>query len=387
MSQVSHFMAHPKVLQSYFAPTYPQIRDIFFPTIEEVAHFFGLSVDIMEGNKEVHFRSGPWYYGTTICRSMEKPGTIVGFKVGRAMVDEVDTIPTLDKQIVVWRKIIARLRWNDPDVRNGADVVTTPEGFKIAHKLFVADIAKNPKLAGNYGLYRASTYDNAHNLPPDYIPSLFETYPEELIRAYIKGKFTNLQAGTVYNSFNHEVHSSVEIVKEKEPLYIGMDFNVTKMAARIFVKRGAGEWHCAEEIVDAYDTPDIIEIIKERYGRRAIYVYPDASGDSRHSTDASKSDIYMLEEAGFRVMVRSTNPRVKDRVMSVNKQFERGKLFVNTEQCPVTTEDLEQQAYDKNGEPDKSGGRDHGNDAFGYPIAYEFPIVKPLTQVGFSFHG
>lgn len=26
---------HPKINQGYFAPTYPQIRDIFYPTIEE----------------------------------------------------------------------------------------------------------------------------------------------------------------------------------------------------------------------------------------------------------------------------------------------------------------------------------------------------------------
>nr|WP_281959236.1 DUF4113 domain-containing protein [Enterobacter mori] len=77
---------HPKINQGYFAPTYPQIRDIFYPTIEEVAFDWGLSVKINEGNKEVHFYEGRRYRGTTICRSMEKPGSIVGFKIGNAMV-------------------------------------------------------------------------------------------------------------------------------------------------------------------------------------------------------------------------------------------------------------------------------------------------------------
>lgn len=40
---------HPKINQGYFAPTYPQIRDIFYPTIEEVAFDWGLSVKINEG--------------------------------------------------------------------------------------------------------------------------------------------------------------------------------------------------------------------------------------------------------------------------------------------------------------------------------------------------
>ncbi len=38
----------PGYKQGYFAPTYPHIRDIFYPTIEEVAGMMGLTVDIKE---------------------------------------------------------------------------------------------------------------------------------------------------------------------------------------------------------------------------------------------------------------------------------------------------------------------------------------------------
>jgi hypothetical protein len=47
---------------------------------------------------------------------------------------------------------------------------------------------------------------------------------------------------------------------------------------------------------------------------------------------------------------------------------------------------LEQQAYDKNGEPDKKSGKDHQNDATGYPIAYEFPVHKPVSEIGIRFN-
>lgn len=65
----------------------------FYPTVEEVAADWGLNVKINEGNKEVHFYYGRQYRGTTICRSMEKPQTIVGFKIGNALVDELDILP------------------------------------------------------------------------------------------------------------------------------------------------------------------------------------------------------------------------------------------------------------------------------------------------------
>lgn len=104
-----HYWEHPKADRGYFAPTYPQIRDIYFPTIEEVAFDWGLRVKIAEVNKEIAFYSGRVYRGTTICRSMEKPASIVGFKIARADVDEIDTMPER-KAEQSWNKIIARMR-------------------------------------------------------------------------------------------------------------------------------------------------------------------------------------------------------------------------------------------------------------------------------------
>ena len=49
---------------------------------------------------------------------------------------------------------------------------------------------------------------------------------------------------------------------------------------------------------------------------------------------------------------------------------------VNTDLCPVLTDGLEQQAYDKNGEPDKSTGHDHIVDANGYFISKRYPIER-----------
>lgn len=51
-------------------------------------------------------------------------------------------------------------------------------------------------------MVQASFYENAKNLPDDYIDSLNETYDEELVRAYVGGEFVNLKTGTVYKNFN-----------------------------------------------------------------------------------------------------------------------------------------------------------------------------------------
>ncbi|MFA5323518.1 MAG: terminase family protein, partial [Smithella sp.] len=376
-----HYWQWPKVNQGYFAPTYSIIRDIYYPTIEEVAFSMGLNVDVKQGNHEVHFYSGRAFRGTTICRSLDHPQSIVGFKIGRASVDELDTLPII-KAEDCWRKIIARMRYNIAGLKNGIDIGTTPEGFRFCHKLFVQMVQDNPELKNNYGLIQASTYDNEKNLPDDYIPSLKENYPAELIEAYIDGQFVNLTSGTVYRNYDRVRCNSTETIKAKEPLFIGQDFNVQKMASAVFVQRPDG-FHAAGELKDVFDTPDVIKIIKERWfskGHRII-IYPDASGNSRKSVDASKSDIALLTQAGFEVRVNPRNPAVKDRVLATNKAFEQGKVKVNAKACPTIARCLEQQAYDQNGEPDKTTGFDHMNDAFSYPIAYEFPVIKPISRM------
>ncbi len=376
MSSCINYAKFPKVNQGYFAPTYPQIRDIFYPTIEEVAGKFGFNVNIKFGNKEVHFYRGDIYLGTTLCRSMDKPETIVGFKIGHATIDELDTLNT-EKADLAWKKIIARLRYDVYGLKNGADIATTPEGFKFTYQTFVKQLIERPELNGNYGIIHASTYENEKNLPDDYISSLFEAYPEQLRDAYINGQFVNLTSGTVFYAFDRKKHDSNEEITGYEPLYIGMDFNVDHMAATIYVQRG-NVWHAVEELKDIFDTPEMARIINDRWGkRRNITIYPDASGKNRKSVGASESDLSILRSYGFQIKAKSRNPFVKDRINATNKAFEDCLVMVNCRKCPTVASCLEQQAYDKNGEPDKKSGFDHQNDATTYPIAYEMPINKP----------
>jgi len=374
MAICTHFWEWPGINQGYFAPTYSHIRDIFYPTIEEVSESMGLSVDVKEGNKEVHFYSGGVLRGTIICRSLDRPESIIGFKIGHAMIDELDVLP-IHKARTAWRKVIARMRFKIDGLKNGIDVTTTPEGFKYVYQIFYKNPQENHLLKKNYGLVQASTYDNEKNLPEDYIPSLIEAYPSELIDAYINGQFTNLTSGTVYRNYGRVSHNSKETIQPREPLYIGMDFNVQHMAATVYVKRGE-IWHIVAELKDVFDTPDIIKIIQSKWqsNNHPITIYPDASGNSRKSVNANESDIALLRQARFQVKNYLSNPTVKNRVLAANKAFEDKKVLVNFAECPTVASCLEQQCYDKNGEPDKVSGFDHQNDATTYPIAFEMPI-------------
>jgi len=379
-------------LLGYFAPTYPQIRDIFYPTIQEVAFDWGLRADIRVANKEVHLYSGRDYRSTIICRSMENPSTIIGFAIGHAMVDEIDTMP-LYKAEEGWRKIIARLSaiGREP---GGVDVTTTPEGFHFTYKTWVKAVQEKPELGKLYGMIQASTYENEANLPSDYIPSLIASYPPQQIEAYLNGQFVNLKHGVVYVNFDREKNRSFEKLHDGEMIHVGMDFNIGKMAAVVHVKRN-GEPHAVDEIANAYDTPDIIRILKERYWKyengdwtrsRQIRIYPDSTGKNRTRLGAGMNDIALLEQAGFIVIAKKSNPPVKDRVVAMNAMFCNGegnrRYFVNSDLCPTYTECLEQQAYNDQGEPDKQSDKDHHPDAAGYFIFSDYPVRSPARLSG-----
>lgn len=369
-------LEHPKTVQGYFTTTYSLIRDIFYPTISEAAEMMGLRVEVKKSVHEVSLFRGVNYLGTIICRSMDNPESIIGFKVARALVDEIDTLPA-DKAKYVWRKIIARLRLKIDGVINGVGVTTTPEGFKFVYQTF----KKDP--TSSYAMVQASTHENAQYLPDDYIQTLTESYPPQLIAAYLNGEFVNLTSGTVYSGYDRQRNHSSESIVSGDALHIGMDFNVMNMSAVIHVFRGDTP-HAVKELAGVRDTPTMAALIKDRYRNHQITIYPDASGQNTSSKSASVSDLSILRQAGFTVKAHGRNPSVKDRVNAMQAMFCNAnggrRYFVNENQCPDYAEGLEQQAYDKNGEPDKSSGHDHLNDAGGYFIEHKFPINKPIVQ-------
>lgn len=349
---------------AYYLPTYPLIQDIAFERFPELCEKRGWAFKLNRQDAVMEFPGA----GRIVFRNMEQPDRIVGYEVAHSLVDEIDTMAT-DKARQAWNKIIARNR-QKCGMPNTVGVATTPEGFKFVYERW----QKSP--APGYVMFRAKTEENAANLPPEYIPNLRASYSANLLQAYLEGEFVNLTQGSVYAEFDRILNASAATIQPSEPLHIGMDFNVGQMSAVVFVLRD-GNPHAVDEFTGLLDTPAMIAAVKSRYIGHAIFVYPDSSGGSRKTVNASESDIALLRAARFTVLAPSSNPAVKDRVMAMNQMIHSDgvrRLMVNADDCPMFVECLEKQAYDKNGEPDKSGGLDHTNDAAGYFIHYKFPV-------------
>lgn len=389
---ISKKMKYPGIPVAYYMPTYGLIEDVAFERFEGLFNEYGIAYTL---NKSKYYYDTP--FGRIIMRSLNNADRIVGYEVGYSLIDETDLLP-MESMTTAFKKIIARNRKRLPNGdKNQVDVVGTPEGFKFAYNFFV----KEKK--GNRVIIRAKTKDNPY-LPEDYIEMLSDSYTPQQLEAYLNGEFVNLTSGNVYHRFDRVKNHSSRVVELNDVLHIGMDFNVTKMNAIVHVvDEKEIDWlvrdidtgeisiirkkvrikTAVDEFVNAYDTAELIGLIKERYQGYKIIIYPDASGDSRKS-NSSKSDIDLLKGAGFVVRKLSKNPFVKDRVNAMNISFldtAGNKIYyVNTDKCSNYTEALEQQTY-KNGEPDKASGFDHSTEAGGYFVYYD---NKPTKTWGSS---
>lgn len=362
----------PGMPVAYYLPSYRLIKDMLVPKFETMFKEVGIRHVYKRQDSEIITR-----YGIIKMRSMENPDSIVAYSVGYSLVDEFDVVP-VDKMRVAMGRIISRNSWKNPSGEpNSIDFVSTPEGFGIAHEFFVKKANDNKKII------RLSTLKNAPNLSSSYIQGLREIYTEEQLRAYLNGEFVNLTTGTVYKNFDRYKNHSDRVIKPKEVLHVGLDFNVTNMNAVINVIDGKISTAVAE-ITGVHDTPDMIKAIQERFPGHRIVCYPDASGQNK-STSSKFSDVQLLKKAkGFTVVVGKSNPFVKDRVNAMNLAFRdnEGEItqFVNTDNCPVLTEALEQQTY-KGNQPDKSMGFDHINEAQGYFVFNKSKKSRRTTTI------
>lgn len=358
----------------YFAPTYDLIRLIAWDRFESKLTEWGVPYRLNKSSNDLEIGG----LGRVIFRTLDNPARIVGFEIADAGIDELDTLKT-EQARDAWNKIIARCRQKKPNgEQNSAAVATTPEGFRFAY-----DRWQRNRTDG-YVMYRAPTYSNKH-LPDGYRESLEAAYPPNLLSAYLEGQFVNLTSGAVYPDFDRALNGTHETVRPNEPVHVGLDFNVYNCTAVVYVIR-EGAPLAVGELTGVRDTPAMAQSLRERYldQGHSVTVYPDASGAAHKSVNAAESDIAILRQAGFVIRAKGTNPAVRDRVASVNAMIcaangER-RLKVNAALCPHLVETLEQQAYDKNGDPAKDTGLDHCADAMGYPLAYLYPIKKAVTH-------
>lgn len=365
---------NPGFVGCVLEPTGPMLRDIWVRKFDAFLDQYRIPYTFRSSPLPEHILHLPNGDTPILARSFENFKRIVGPDWAWALSDEVDTVQEklADKS---YKKILGRIRVG---VVRQIVSLSTPEGFAWHYKTFGTEEAQaNPKKR----LIRMRTQDNPH-LPQDYLDNLKEAYTEAMLKAYMDGIYINLTSGQVYDRFDRDLHIQPlkDPLQQSEIIILGVDFNIRNMSGVLLVRRGM-DAHVFDEATGLHDTDDLAREIRRRYPNHRIEMYPDASGRNR-STNSNQSDIAILKGYGFIDRSPLSNPRVKDRVNVVQALLKNGKgethLWV-TPNCIKVAESLDRQSYDDNGEPDKTSGYDHPNDALGYPL---HGIYAPILGFG-----
>jgi len=173
----------------------------------------------------------------------------------------------------------------------------------------------------------------------------------------------------------------VQIVPDEgETLHIGMDFNLDPMSAVVAVKTSDALKIIDEIVIFGSNTDEIVEEIKARYEGRKCIVYPDPACRQRKTSAGGRTDLSILQNAGFAVKVRNSHTPIRDRINAVNARLKSADderhLFIDSK-CKQVIKSLERQTYKEGtSQPDKDSGFDHMNDALGYLVDYLHPIKR-----------
>jgi len=269
------------------------------------------------------------------------------------------------------------LRATLSDRKGGAMFTGTPRGYgNWAYDLFCKGAEDN-----DWDSFQFTTLDGGQ-VDDAEVEQAMNDLDERTFRQEYLATFETY-AGAIYYNFDRE--QNVKRLKiDETAIHIGMDFNIDPMSAAVFQLNQNIINFIDEIVIYSSNTEELVKEIKTRYADRQIIVYPDPACRQRKTSAGGKTDLNILQNAGFTVRVKNAHPQVRDRINAVNSRLkntnEQRMMFIDTK-CKNIIRGLERHLY-KEGttQPDKDSGFDHMNDAIGYAVDYLFPIRKQYTK-------
>jgi hypothetical protein len=214
------------------------------------------------------------------------------------------------------------------------------------------------------------------NVPQAEIEAARQDLDERTFKQEYEAAFVTY-AGLIYYGFSRE-ESVLAIDDDSGTLHIGMDFNLDPMSAVICIRKGGTLIAVDEIVMYGSNTDEMVAEIISRYPRRNIIVYPDPASRQRKTSAGGRTDLSILQNAGFSVKAKNSHALVRDRINAVNSRLlssDGGRHLFVSPKCKQTIKSLERQTYKEGTSvPNKDDGYDHMNDALGYLVEYLFPV-------------
>ncbi len=344
----------------YVAPTYKAAKEIAWEMLNDALPD-GYVSKRNETALSLTLKNG----STISLKGAEKPDNLRGRALDFVVMDEF-----ADMRPEAWYEVI---RPSLSDRLGSALFIGTPKGRNHFYDIWTrgAD-GEEGWQAFQYTTIEGGNVDKAE------VEAARNDLDERTFDQEYRAQFVNY-SGIIYYAFSRE-ESVQPVLDAGDDLHIGMDFNLDPMSAAVCVREGNEIKVMDEIVIYGSNTDEMVDEIRQRYGDRRITIYPDPASKQRKTSAGGRTDLSILQNAGFAVKVRNSHPAIRDRINSVNSRLRSTTgvraLFVDPK-CKQTIASLERQTYKEGtSQPNKDDGYDHMNDALGYLVEYLYPIRK-----------
>lgn len=351
----------------YVAPTYKMCKQILWDDLKEKFIRCRWAKKINESDLTITLINGSKIY----LRSGDNPDNLRGVSMDFLVMDEAAMIDSK-----MWTEVC---RPALSDRQGSAMFITTPQGKGS----WIYELWQGAHNQKDWFPYQSTTLDGG-NVTPEEIEQARNELDEKSFRQEYEASFESY-AGSIYYNWDSSVHIQTQDknLERNEILHVGMDFNVSPLVA-VITRVKDGNISVIDEIVmEGSNTFEMAEELTNRYPNNRLWVYPDASGQSR-KTSSNTSDHHILRNAGFLLKVKNINPQIKDRIASVNASLKTtdGTVKIHVDpKCRHLIKCISGQTYKPGTQiPDKSSGLDHAVDAFGYLVHWINPIRRDKPQ-------
>ena len=347
----------------YVAPTFKMAKEICWSNLKIILNEFNWIEDINETNLTIRIKKSN---SVISLKSADQPDALRGTGINFLILDEFADI---DKR--TWFEV---LRASVADTLGDVLFTGTPRGYgNWSYEMYLKGKQDEEWESFQFTTLQGGMVDK-RELEQARLDLDVRTFRQEF-----EGTFENY-AGAVYYNFHPVESVNDKQIDWKKPLHIGMDFNVDPMSACVAQIEKEKIYFVDEIVIYSSNTDEMCQEIHDRYGTKIpIFIYPDPASRQRKTSAGGRTDLSILQNAGFKVKAKFKHTSVRDRVNAVNSRLKDslGKRYIFVSQsCKTLIKGLQRQIYKENTNiPDKEDGYDHMNDALGYLIDY----VKPLT--------
>ncbi len=381
-------MLHPNELYFAAAPTYSQVKKIFWDDMKLLTFASTHDRRPSESDLKIYMPNGSEIH----LIGLDKPERFEGIPWTGGGIDEIADIKPEAWEANIF-PALNTVNPTRPDYRAWCWLTGVPDGLNHYY-----DLCQYAQTSGDpeWAVYH---WKSEEILPPDVIAAAKRVMSEQQFNQEFRASFETA-TGRIYGDYSTANHTS-ETIQPHEKLLWMHDQNFTPLSSAIGVIRGNGLFILDEIVlISAVSKQSALEFVEKfkNHQNKTVAIYGDPAGRAgeKHGHASDYTDIEdVLRQHGwkFERKVKKAAPSIKDRQNAVRAKIKTVdgvvSLFVNPHTAKWCDKGLSTVQLQEGStfQEDQTNQYQHITTAIGYCVDVEWPINSPVISAPIKMWG